>query len=142
MKPVPLPFDRAQLHDELRRATLKVRREEAYEDVKKIQSAIEEVLHKLDYASLVKSTREAAYEGRNSVVLFCFRKTQMWSSFPLLFLVKGPTRDRGEGRGRDYFAYHGILSLMDRLERLLTPFRVHHDYDRDTGINTISVSWM
>lgn len=89
----------------------------------------------VDAPNIENRILEAAGDGRSSIALAEFKRSELYRNHPILLMVLGPIRDRA------YFSRMGEYSLLDRLKLHFSPFEVHHRFDRATDTNTIFVSW-
>ena len=107
-------------------------------DLKESMDALKEEI----LVDLEQKIEEASNNGYNYKVIYSYSKDEkMNESFYKNFLLRGPTMNRGYGKGLDYFNNHGLSAIFDDIKDQISPFKLSIKYNKNTKMNTIAVHW-
>ena len=119
--------------------------EKTYKKQVEYAFSVNQTMDKL-YESIMNSgyeenMKKAAVEGYNKCTLFEFQKGAIYEGFPLIFLTRGPPRNKNNIGGFQYFENNGIVSYIVKLQKEFPEFKIgfHTNKSYET---TVEISWV
>ena len=81
--------------------------------------------------------KDVAEKGERRYDLYTFNSQDKFEGYPLLFLLKGPIIDNGEGYGWTYFQNQNIVPVFLSLKQHFSPFELKLKKHKQTFCLTI-----
>lgn len=122
-------------------ATLEYRRINGKQQIEDVEKKCEMLFDQIVTEDVIEAMHESAAQGHGETQICTFQTNELFENYLIRFLMFGPAKDNGCGKGAAYFKTHGSISLFDRLKLHFHPMEVHHKYYRKSGTNVITVRW-
>lgn len=121
--------------------TLEFRRVHGKQQIEDVEQKCEMLFDHIVTEEFIDIMHQNATQGHGEAQLCTFQTNDLFENYLIRFLMFGPSKDNGRGKGAAYFKSHGSISLFDRLKLHFHPMEVHHKYFKRSGTNVIIVRW-
>lgn len=121
--------------------TLEFRRIHGKQQIEEVEQVCERLFDQFVTEEFITLMHQNATLGQGEAQLCTFQTNELFENYLIRFLMFGPAKDSGRGKGAAFFKSHGSISLFDRLKLHFHPMEVHHKYYKKSGTNVITVRW-
>ena len=123
---------------------IELERQKENDHKEKIKRCIDNVYHQIINSIMLKEKiTDLASKGYNKCVLYEFDllDTEEETGLPLIFIFKGPKFDNGEGRGLRFFKNIETYSLIYKLNKYFSPFKIYFHFNGKNKKYTLDIIW-